>query len=336
MNETLDPGDDVTQRPAAFGQLPERVLRSSLLALSRHRSLGRIATRVPVARSMVRRFVAGQRLPEALEAIERLRARGFLTTVDILGESVASVADATIAADAYVDALDALAARGLDRNVSLKLSQMGLGIDEDLARENVSRIVERAVALGAFVRIDMEDHSTVEQTLRLWADVRPAADVRDAADLGVVIQAALHRSPADVERLVTEGARVRLCKGAYREPARVAHQDRAEIDAAFLGLQETLLLHGSYPALATHDPAMIRAALSIVRARGIDRDRFEFQMLYGVRRDLQERLVAAGYRVRVYVPFGEQWYPYFMRRLAERPANVAFLLRSLLQEGRGG
>jgi proline dehydrogenase len=326
----------VTQRPVLHGGLAERMMRAGLLALSRRRSLGRVATRLPIARTMVRRFVAGQTLAEALDAIERLRARGFLTTVDILGESVASADDAASAVDAYLETLDALAARDLDRNVSLKLSQMGLGIDAGLARDNVARIVEQAVALGAFVRIDMEDHSTVEATLRLWEEVRPTADVRGAADVGVVMQAALLRTPADVERLIADGARIRLCKGAYQEPARVAHQDRPDIDSAFLGLQESLLLRGRYPALATHDPAMIRSAISIARDRGIERDRFEFQMLYGVRRDLQERLVSAGYRVRVHVPFGRQWYPYFMRRLAERPANVAFLLRSLLQEGRAG
>ncbi len=315
--------------------VPERALRTAFLSLSRRRSLGRVATRVPIARDMVRRFVAGETLDEALPVLERLRDRGFATTVDILGESVSSVDVARAAAEAYVETLHALADRGLDRNVSLKLSQMGLGLDDEACRAHVSRIVERATELDAFVRIDMEDHATVDRTLDLWRAVRPTEAVRPEADCGVVIQAALHRSPADVELLITERARVRLCKGAYKEPAEVAHQDRADVDAAYRALMRRLLQAGLYPAIATHDPALIRDATTFVRASGIPSDAFEFQMLYGIRRDLQERLLAAGYRVRVYVPFGREWYPYFMRRLAERPANVAFLLRSLVREGRG-
>lgn len=322
-------------RRSSLANVPERVLRSGLLTLSRRRSLGRIATRLPIARDMVARFVAGQTLDEALVALERLRERGFATTVDILGESVASVEAARAASDAYLETLDALAERGLDRNVSLKLSQMGLEVDETACRENVGRIVARAVELGAFVRIDMEGHATVDRTLAIWRDVRPGPEVRHRADCGVVIQSALRRSPADVAALVDAGARVRLCKGAYQEPASVAHQDRVDVDGAYEELMATLLGAGTFPALATHDPALIRRAIEIARVGRIDPARFEFQMLYGIRRDLQERLLDAGYGVRVYVPFGREWYPYFMRRLAERPANVAFLLRTVLREGRG-
>jgi proline dehydrogenase len=211
---------------------------------------------------------------------------------------------------------------------------MGLGLDEAACRANVARIVERATELGAFVRIDMEDHATVDRTLALWRAVRPAPASRGEADCGVVIQAALHRSPADVAGLIEEGARVRLCKGAYKEPPSVAHQERRDVDAAYASLMAQLLLRGRYPALATHDPALIREAIAYATEHRIARDAFEFQMLYGIRRDLQERLLARGYRVRVYVPFGREWYPYFMRRLAERPANVAFVLRTLLREGR--
>jgi proline dehydrogenase len=284
---------------------------------------------------MVRRFVAGETLAEALPALEGLRAAGFATTVDVLGESVTSAADAGAAADAYLETLAALAAGDLDRNVSLKLSQMGLDIDEGLCRDTVRRIVGQATDVGAFVRIDMEDHTTVDRAFAIWRDVRPSVDRRASADVGVVIQSALRRSPADVEMLIAEGARVRLCKGAYKEPASVAHLDRAEVDAAFRSLAERLLVDGVFPALATHDAALIRHIQRFADDHGIARDRFEFQMLFGIRRDLQERLLAMGYRVRVYVPFGSQWYPYFMRRLAERPANVAFLLRTVVSEGLG-
>jgi len=320
--------------PTALRAAPERALRSSLLWLSRRRSVGRLATRLPVTRSMVARFVAGETLDEALVALQRLRDAGLRTTVDVLGEAVTSVADAAVAADEYIATLDALAARGLDRNVSVKLSQMGLGLDDDACRSNVRRILERAAEHEAFVRIDMEDHTTTDATLALWRDLRPINAGR--GDSGVVIQAALRRTPADVDALIAERARIRLCKGAYVEPASVAFPDKFDVDAAYGRLMERLLADGAFPAIATHDERLINRALRFVRHGGIAADRFEFQMLYGVRRDLQERLVRAGFGVRVYVPFGTQWYPYFMRRLAERPANVAFVLRSILREGRDG
>jgi proline dehydrogenase len=307
-------------------------MRSSLLWLSRRRSLGRLATRLPITRSMVARFVAGETLDEALGALERLRDGGFRTTVDVLGEAVTSAEAAQAAADEYLETLDALAARGLDRNVSVKLSQMGLGIGQDVCRANVERILTRATTHEAFVRIDMEDHTTTDAALAIWRDLRPVN--AGHGDSGVVIQAALRRSPDDVDALIAENARIRLCKGAYVEPASVAFPDKADVDAAYATLMERLLQEGNFPGIATHDERLIARAVAFARANGIAPERFEFQMLYGVRRDLQERLVRAGYGVRVYVPFGTQWYPYFMRRLAERPANVAFVLRSLLREGR--
>jgi proline dehydrogenase len=307
-------------------------MRSSLLWLSRRRALGRLATRLPVTRSMVARFVAGETLEEALTALERLRDQGLRTTVDVLGEAVSSADAARAAADEYLATLDALAARSLDRNVSVKLSQMGLGIGEDVCRANVERILACAASRDAFVRIDMEDHTTTDPTLALWRALRPINAGR--GDSGVVIQAALRRSPTDVDALIAEGARVRLCKGAYVEPAADAYPDKADVDAAYGELMERLLRDGNFPAIATHDERLIARTVEFTRANGIAADRFEFQMLYGVRRDLQERLVRAGYGVRVYVPFGTQWYPYFMRRLAERPANIAFVLRSILREGR--
>jgi proline dehydrogenase len=317
---------------SAAGDLAERAMRTTLLALSHRKSLGRLATRVPVTRPMVRRFVAGETLEEVLPAIERLRDAGMGTTVDVLGESVTAEEDARAAATRYLDVLDALAAGGLDRNVSLKPSQMGLKIDPALARENIAAIVARAVETGAFVRIDMEDHTTTDATLGLWRELRPTGWADGGSDIGLVIQAALRRSDADVEAVIEAGGRVRLCKGAYKEPAADAWQDKSEVDEAYERQMLRLMRAGRYPALATHDVRLIKRAIEVAKAEGIARDSFEFQMLYGVRRDLQEQLAGGGWRVRVYVPFGGQWYPYFMRRLAERPANVSFLLRNLWRE----
>jgi proline dehydrogenase len=321
---------------SAVSDVAERAMRSTLLTLSHRKSLGRLATRVPVTRPMVRRFICGETLDEALPAIRRLHDEGLGTTVDVLGESVTAEADARAAAGRYIGVLDSLAASGLDRNVSLKPSQMGLAIDPVLARETIGGIVAKAVDLGAFVRIDMEDHGTTDATLALWRDVRPPGWADGGGDVGVVIQAALRRSDADVEAVIEAGGRVRLCKGAYKEPVAVAYRDKAEVDEAYERLMLRLMRAGRYPALATHDVRLIRRAIEVATAEGIGREAFEFQMLYGVRRDLQEQLAAAGWRVRTYVPFGAQWYPYFMRRLAERPANVSFLLRNLWRErGRG-
>ncbi len=313
--------------------MPERSMRSILLTLSRRRWLGRAASRLPVTRSMVARFVCGETLDEALVAIERLHAAGLRVAVDVLGEAVDSEAAARAAADRYVTLLDALAGRGPDRYVSLKLSQMGLAVDPAVCRANVERILRCAAEVGAFVRFDMEDHATTDATLDLWREVRPLT--ADSGGSGVVIQAALRRSAADIDRLIGERARVRLCKGAYKEPASVAYQEKAEVDAAYAALMERLLRDGEYPAIATHDERMVRRAVAFATRERIGPERFEFQMLYGIRRDLQEQLARDGWTVRVYVPYGREWYPYFMRRLAERPANVAFLLRSVLREGRG-
>jgi proline dehydrogenase len=315
---------------ARVGGLFESAMRSVLLSVSHWRWLGRLAIRLPFTRPMVARFVAGESLELAVPALLRARDAGFGTTVDILGESVNHADAARAAADTYVAALDVLAQRGLDLNVSLKLSQMGLGLGPAVARENVARILVAAAGHGAFVRIDMEDHTTTDATLDLWRQLRPA--MAGSGDVGLVIQASLRRSAADVAGLIEERARVRLCKGAYKEPASVAYPHKADVDAAYVQLMEALLLHGTYPAIATHDDAIIDHAEAFARAHDIPPDRFEFQMLYGVRRDLQERLIGEGWAVRIYVPSGREWYPYFMRRLAERPANVAFLIRSLLRE----
>ncbi len=326
-----DPGSGAPEAsPATLHDVPERALRSLLLTMSRQRWLGRVATGTPVTRRMVGRFVAGQSLDEVLPAAASLRAQGMHTTVDVLGESVTSAEDADGAVGRYLQTLDALAEHDLERNVSLKLSQMGLGLDRELCRENVERVFRRAAETGAFVRIDMENESTVDATLALWRELRAVNP-----SSGVVIQGALRRSARDVEDLIAERGPVRLCKGAYKEAPAVAFTDRADVDRSYAELMDRLLHDGAYTALATHDERLIARAVKMARADGIARDRFEFQMLYGIRRDLQDRLTAAGYTVRIYVPYGTSWYPYFMRRLAERPANVTFLLRSLFNEGAG-
>ncbi len=307
-------------------------MRAVLLGLSHRRFIGRLATRLPLTRAMVSRFVAGETMAAAMPALERMRAAGYRTTVDILGESVRAPAEARASASAYVAAIQALAEAGLDLNVSVKLSQMGLLVDPAIMRENVGRILTAAAASSAFVRIDMEDHTTTDMTLAVYEELRPI--MAGSGDVGVVLQAMLHRTPADAERLIAAGTRIRLCKGAYREPASVAHQDRVDVDAAYLAVMRRLLDDGNYPGIATHDDQIVDGAIAYARERGIGSERFEFQMLYGVRRDLQERLLGDGWTVRIYVPLGSEWYPYFMRRLAERPANVTFLIRSLWRERR--
>ena len=311
--------------------IPTRVLRTSFIWLSHRKALGRLSTRIPITRPMVRRFIAGESLAEVLPALERLRDAGYLTTVDVLGESVDSADACGLAAGRYEETLEALATQGLERNVSLKLTQMGLDIDRDLCRDTVARVFRKAAAVGAFVRIDMEDHTKTDKTLELWRELRPLNP-----ESGVVIQSALHRSPADVEMLITEGARVRLCKGAYNEPASVALRERDAVNDAYEAQARRLMADGNYPAIATHDGRLIGRLIRWAEGEGIPRDRYEFQMLHGIRRDLQGQLLERGYRVRVYVPYGTQWYPYFMRRLAEKPANVTFMLRSLMKEGTGG
>jgi proline dehydrogenase len=316
----------------AIGGIVERAMRAVLLWLSRRRSIGRFAKWMPLSRPIVARFVAGETLDVALPALDRLRAAGFRTSVDILGEAVSSEAAARAAAAAYVAAIPVLDARGLDVNVSIKLSQMGLGLGPELVRENVARVLTAASAAGGFVRIDMEDHSTTDATLAIWRELRPL--MAGSGDVGVVLQSALRRTARDAEELIAAGARVRLCKGAYREPAAVAYPDKPDVDAAYVAIMKRLLDDGIFPAIATHDDRIVDQAIAYARERGIGPERFEFQMLFGVRRDLQERLVRDGWGVRVYVPTGSQWYPYFMRRLAERPANVVFLAVSVVRERR--
>jgi proline dehydrogenase len=309
--------------------VPANVSRAFFLWASRRDSLRRLAMSTPLTRGLVARFVAGETLEEALAALARLRATGLRTTVDVLGESAESDLAARQAAERYVETLDSLAPEGFDGNVSLKLTQMGLDIDAGLCRENVTLVLERARETDAFVRIDMEDHTKTDATLALARELRTSYP-----ELGVVIQSYMRRSAGDVEALIAERTRVRLCKGAYDEPASVAFATKAEVDESYRQLTERLLLRGTYPAIATHDERLIDHARRFAADHDVAPSRFEFQMLYGVRRDLQRRLVRDGYTVRVYVPYGAEWYPYFMRRLAERPANLLFVLRSVMREGR--
>jgi proline dehydrogenase len=307
--------------------LPHRTMRSLFISLSHRRSLARMAVRSPLTRPVVARFVAGETLEEALPALEALSRAGLRTTVDVLGESVTSPELASAAADRYIATLPALASRGLDANVSVKLTQMGLAIGSDVCRANVMRILDAARAVDGFVRFDMEDHTQTDATLDIWREAHAAYP-----RVGVVIQTALRRSAADVDAIIAAGGSVRLCKGAYDEPGSVAYRQKKTVDANYARLMERLLKSGQYHALATHDPVLIARALAFAEREGIGRDRFEFQMLYGVRRDLQRMLEERGYTVRIYVPYGREWYPYFMRRLAERPANVGFMLRAVFKE----
>ena len=281
----------------------------------------------PLARRLSSRFVAGETLADALAVSRRVNREGISITLDHLGENITSLAEAAASRDVYCDTLAAIHDSKIEGNVSLKLTQFGIDISEQACRDNVERLVRQAAESGSFVRVDMESSAYTERTLNLVTDVHARW-----GSVGAVIQAYLRRSERDVEMLCRKGVRVRLCKGAYLEPATVAFQHKSEVDRNFVLLMKTLLTKGAYPAIATHDPKILQQAKAFIHERRIAADRFEFQMLYGIRRDLQKKLVAEGYRLRLYIPFGKAWYPYFMRRLAERPANVLFLARNILRE----
>ena len=305
------------------------MMRTSLLWLSEQQRVFHFVRRNPLARKFASRFVAGESVETAVEAARELNRRKITATLDLLGESITKESEAAQARDTYLQMLDRIAETKVDSNVSLKLTQMGFDISESACLANMTAILERAKARASFVRLDMESSAYTQRTLdfffqRLYPTYGP--------HVGVVIQSCLRRSAADVERLIEERVRVRLCKGAYLEPADVAFPDKGDVDRTYVELMEQLLLRGNYPGLATHDAAIIAHARRFSLERGIDPARFEFQMLYGVRRDLQDQLRAAGFNVRVYVPFGTQWYPYLMRRLAERPANIAFILGNVVRE----
>jgi proline dehydrogenase len=306
------------------------MLRAGLLWLSEQPRVFRFVRDNGMAKRFAARFVAGETVESAVAALRDLNASGLSATLDLLGESVSRPEEARQARDSYLDLLDRIRAAGADANVSVKLTQMGLDFDESLCLANVEAIVDRARAHGSFVRVDMEGSAYTERTLRLFTDRLLPAFGRD--HVGVVLQSYLRRTAGDTETMIGLGARVRLCKGAYKEPADVAFPEKRDVDASFVACLERLLAKGHYPGIATHDEAIIAHARAYAQRNGIARDRFEFQMLYGVRRDLQTALRRDGYRVRVYVPFGTHWYPYLMRRLAERPANMAFIVGNILKE----
>ena len=301
-------------------------MRTFFLFLSRQKHLRKWMETSGWARRFSARFVAGDNLPDALATCRRINAEGIAVTLDHLGENVTSLEEAAASRDAYMRALCEIGKLNINGNVSLKLTQFGMDLSLDACRANVEALVRQAAAQGNFVRVDMESSEYTSRTL----DLVVALHERYQAT-GTVIQAYLHRSRQDVEMLCARGIRVRLCKGAYLEPPAVAFQDKADVDRNFVDLANLLLESGVYPAIATHDEKIIEQTKRFVESRKIARDSFEFQMLYGIRRDIQKRLVNEGYRLRLYVPYGQAWYPYFMRRLAERPANVFFLARNLLR-----
>lgn len=304
------------------------MLRQGLLFLSNSSAAKSILTGTPFTRSMSRRFVAGETVDELVRATAEANAQGLKVTVNYLGEAVRSEADARAAAHTYLQVLERIHQEGLDANASLKFTQMGQDIGEDFLAENLGRVLEAAKAGGTFLRFDMESSAYTTRTLeafeKLWAE--------GWRNIGVVLQAYLKRTADDVQRMAELGARVRLCKGAYSEPAQLAYQEMPRIRANLLEQARVLLREGHYPAIASHDEEVIAGVRAFAEEEGIGREQFEFQLLYGVRRDLQQALLEAGYTVRVYIPFGEQWYPYLMRRLAERPENIAFMAGSVVKE----
>ncbi len=305
------------------------MLRDTFLYLSNQPRVFRFVRGNAIAKRFASRFVAGETLEEALAAVQTLNRKGISASLDLLGESVGNESEARAAGREYLYMIDRINERKLDTNVSLKLTAMGLDISEDLCAHTMHDILERARAYRSFVRLDMEGSAYTERTLRLFEDrLYPSYP----ENVGIVLQSYLYRTQADTDRAIMLKCRVRLCKGAYQEPPSVAYPEKRDVDNNYIRCMHRLMTDGNYPGLATHDEAIIREAKRFATEKGIGRDRFEFQMLYGVRRDLQDQLVREGYRLRVYVPFGTQWYPYLMRRLAERPANVAFMTGSIMKE----
>jgi proline dehydrogenase len=298
--------------------------------LAQSRFLKTVASRYGMRRpqSFARRFIAGEQVSEAIEAARAVEAQGMLHTLDLLGESVATLEQAEWATREYLTMIDAIADSGIGRGISLKLTQLGLDVDKATAVDNLRKILQRAEPAGFFIRSDMENSPYTDVTLEIFETLWDQGH----RQIGVVLQSALYRSEKDLERINALGASVRLVKGAYKEPKTVAHQRKADVDAAYVRMLKVLLREGHRPAIATHDPAMIDAAKQYARELRLGPERLEFQMLYGIRRDLQAQLVREQYRMRVYIPFGREWFPYFMRRLGERPANVGFVLKGIFRE----
>jgi proline dehydrogenase len=305
------------------------MLRKTLLYLSNQQKVFSFVRRNRLAKRMASRFVAGETIDEALVAVRTLNGRGITASLDLLGESVYREEEARATAQSYLDLLDRIHAQQLDANVSLKLTAMGLDVSEDLCVANMQTVLDRARDYDSFVRIDMESSHYTERTLHMFEHrLYPSYP----KNVGIVLQSYLRRTEADVDKANRLKCRVRICKGAYQEPTSVAYPDKSDVDQNYVRCMHALMSDGNYPGLATHDERILADAKRFAAEHGIAADRYEFQMLYGVRRDLQERLVREGYRMRVYVPFGTQWYPYLMRRLAERPANVAFMTGNVVKE----
>ena len=304
--------------------------KSFFHALAGSKRLERMASRYGMAHptSFARRFIAGETAEEAMEAARAIQAKGMLLTLDQLGESITTLPEAEAATNAYIALIEKIRAAGIDRNISVKPTQLGLDIDQVVCVANIRRILDLAKQHDFFVRIDMENTPYIQKTLDMFTSVWSLGH----RNTGVVLQSAVFRSEEDARAVSKLGARVRLVKGAYKEPASLAYQAKADVDRAYVRIMKLLLTEGTYPAIATHDPAMIDATKAFAADKGIPKDAYEFQMLFGIRRDLQARLVAEGYRMRIYVPFGRQWFPYFMRRLGERPANVGWVVKGILSD----
>ncbi len=302
------------------------MLKDTLLYLAQNQQLRDFITHNKATRSVSRRFVAGEQLDEAVQATRVLNQRGIQVALDHLGENVSDEKEARAAAQDYINALEDIKKTGVDANISIKLTALGLDISQELCERNVRSILELAQGYGIFVCIDMEGSAYTEQTIDITRRMHQQFE-----HVGTVIQSYLYRSRKDVEQLIAQGIRMRLVKGAYKEPKTVAIQSKSEVDHNYVQLMMVLLARGNFPAIASHDEAIIDATCKYARDHGISRDAFEFQLLYGIRRDLQEKLVRQGYHVRVYVPYGSQWYPYLMRRLAERPANLIFVMSNALR-----
>ena len=305
------------------------MLRAVFLWLSEQPRIFRFVRKNRLARKLASRFVAGETIDEAMATVRDLNASNLSASLDLLGESVSHAEEAQRACRTYLDLLERIHGATANANVSVKLTQMGLDIDEQLCVSNMREIIGTATENDSFVRIDMEQSSYTAKTLQLFTDV---FHPEFGNAVGVVLQSYLRRTAADVEAMIGLRARVRLCKGAYKEPEDVAFPKKTDVDANYVACMERLLERGNYPGIATHDVKIIEHAKAFAKKQGISPERFEFQMLYGVRRDLQYRLRREGYNMRVYVPFGTHWYPYLMRRLAERPANIGFITTNILKE----
>lgn len=302
--------------------------RSALIYLSRQEGLKEFAARFSLFKKLTTRFIAGENIDEAVAAIKAINASGCTATFDHLNESVSSTAETEAEVHEYQNVLARIDESKIDSNVSIKLTQFGLEIDPDLAYRNARRVVEDAVARGNFVRVDMEGSNVTQATIDCYKRLR---DEFGLNDVGVALQSYLYRTMDDARALLKIPARIRICKGAYNEPAEVAYPDKKNVDDNYVRVMQLLLASGVYHGIATHDPKMIDATVAFAQREGIGKDAFEFQMLYGIRRDLQDQLARDGYRMRVYVPYGKHWYPYFMRRLAERPANIWFVMKNMFK-----